>query len=155
MGNVYKRVLRFKQKYPWTIGWRIAKNSEVVERHLNPDEKVRYAFIAQKNDNPFNIIESAVVALTDKRILIGRKRILFGYFLSSITPDLFNDLKVSGGLIWGKVYIDTIKEFVTLSNISNDALTEIETEITTFMMEEKKKYKEREDEEKKKEKEEK
>ena len=149
MGNVYKRVLRFKQKYPWTIGWRLAKNAEIVERHLNPDEHVRYAFVAQKNDNPFNIIESAVVALTDKRILIGRKRILFGYFLSSITPDLFNDLKVSGGLIWGKVYIDTVKEFVTLSNISNDALTEIETEVTSFMMEEKKKYKEREEEKEK------
>ena len=53
---------------------------------------------------------------------------------------MFNDLKVSGGLIWGKVYIDTIKEFVTLSNISNDALTEIETEISSYMMREKKKY---------------
>ena len=145
MENVYKRVLRFKQKYPWTIGWRLRQNSEVVEKHLNPDEKVRYAFIAQKNDNPFNIIESAVVTLTNKRILIGRKRVIFGYFLDSITPDLFNDLKVSGGVIWGKVYIDTVKEFVTLSNISKDALTEIETEITSFMMEEKKKYKEREE----------
>lgn len=138
--SVYKRVLRFKEKYPMTIGWRLRKNSEVVERHLNPDEKVVYAFIAQKNDNPFNIIESAVVTLTNKRILIGRKRILFGYFLNSITPDMYNDLKVSSGIIWGKIYIDTIKEFVTLSNISIDALTEIETEISTFMMKEKKKY---------------
>ena len=147
MGEVYKRVLRFKQKYPWTIGWRIKKNSEIVERHLNPDEKVRYAFIAQKNDNPFMICESAVVALTNKRILIGRKRIVYGYFLNAITPDLFNDLKVSGGLIWGKVYIDTVKEFVTLSNISVDALTEIETEISTFMMEEKKKLFKKDDKE--------
>ena len=148
MGEVYKRVLRFKKKYPWTIGWRLKKNSEIVERHLNPDETVRYAFIAQKNDNPFMIFESAVVALTNKRILIGRKRIVYGYFLNAITPDLFNDLKVSGGLIWGKVYIDTVKEFVTLSNISNDALTEIETEISTFMMEEKKKYFQNDDKEK-------
>ena len=147
MGIVYKKVLKFKNKYPMTIGWRLEKNSEIVERHLNPDETVRYAFIAQKNDNPFNIIESAVVCLTNKRILIGRKRIVFGYFLNSITPDLFNDLKVSGGLIWGKVYIDTVKEFVTLSNISNDALTEIETEISSFMMEQKKKYYQKEEEE--------
>lgn len=68
-----------------------------------------------------------VVALTSERILIGRKRVVMGYFLTSITPDLFNDLKVSGGLIWGKVYIDTAKEFVTLSNISKPALVEIET----------------------------
>jgi len=138
--SVYKQVLKFKEKYPSTIGWRLKENSSVVERHLNPDEEVRYAFIAQKNDNPFNIFSSAVVALTNKRILIGRKRVIVGYFLNSITPDMYNDLKISSGLIWGKVYIDTIKEFVTLTNLSKDSLTEIETQITSYMMEEKKKY---------------
>ena len=140
MGEVYKRVLRFKKKYPLTIGWRLRQNSSVVERHLNPGEKVLYAFIAQKNDNPLNFIESAVVTLTNKRILIGRKRVIIGYFLNSITPDMFNDLEVTAGIIWGKVHIDTVKEYVTLSNISNDALTEIETAISSYMMEQKKKY---------------
>jgi len=140
MESVYKKVLSFKSRHPMTIGWRIKKHCDIVERHLNPDEDVKYAFIAQKNDNTFNIVDSAVVCLTNKRILIGRSRVVFWYFLNSITPDMFNDLKVSGGLIWGKVYIDTVKEFVTLSNISNDALTEIETEISSYMMREKKKY---------------
>ena len=138
--SVYKLVLKFKEKYPMTIGWRLRQNSEIVQMHLNPGEEVKYAFIAQKNDNPFNIFGSAVVALTNKRILIGRKRVLIGYFLNSITPDMYNDLKVSSGIIWGKVYIDTVKEFVTLSNIGIDALREIETEITEYMMEAKKKY---------------
>ena len=140
MESIYKRVLKFKKKYPSTIAWRLAQNASVIEKHLNPGETIIYAFPAQKNDNVFNIFETAVVALTSKRILIGRKRVLFGYFLNSITPDMFNDMKVSGGLFWGKVYIDTVKELVTLSNISNEALTEIETEVTTYMMEEKKKY---------------
>lgn len=138
--SVYKMVLEFKERNPWTIGWRLKANSEVVEMHLNPDEKVLYAFVAQKNDNPFNIFGSAVVALTNKRILIGRKRVIVGYFLNSITPDMYNDLKVTSGVLWGKIYIDTIKEFVTLSNISKKALREIETEITSYMMEEKKNY---------------
>ena len=138
MGAIYKRVLRFKKKFPNTIAWRLEKNASVIEKHLNPGEEVRYAFAAQKNDNVFNIFETAVVCLTSKRILIGRKRVLYGYFLNSITPDMFNDLKVSGGIIWGKVYIDTVKEFVTLSNISNGALTEIETKITAYMMQKKK-----------------
>lgn len=138
--SVYKKVLKFKEKYPSTIGWRIKQNASVVERHINPDEEVKYAFIAQKNDNPFNIFSSAVVALTNKRVLIGRKRVIIGYFLNSITPDMYNDLKISSGLIWGKVYIDTIKELVTLTNIDKEALTEIETQITSYMMEEKKKY---------------
>lgn len=147
MCSVYKRVLKFKSKYPMTIGWRLRQNSKIVEKHLHSDEEVLYAFTAQKNASPFNIFSTAVVVLTSKRILIGRKRVLIGYFFNSITPDMFNDLKVTGGLIWGKVYIDTMKEFVILSNISNDALTEIENRISTYMMEEKKKYKENEENE--------
>lgn len=140
MASIYEMVTEFKRRYPLTIGWRYGKNASVIEKHLNPGESIQYAFIAQKNDNPFHIFGSAVVALTNERILIGRKRVVIGYFLDSITPDLFNDLKITGGIIWGKVYIDTVKEFITLSNISNDALPEIETAISAFMMEQKKKY---------------
>ena len=145
MESVYKKVLKFKKKYPNTIAWRLKENSEIVQKHLNPGEELIYAFAAQKNDNPFNIFGTSVVALTSKRILIGRKRVLIGYFLNSITPDLFNDLKVSEGIIWGKVYIDTVKEFVTLANISKDARTERETEISTYMMETKKRYYQKEE----------
>lgn len=140
MGIVYKKALEFKKKYPMTIGWRLKKNSNVIEKHLNPEEKVLYVFVAQKNDNPLDIVSTAVVALTNERILVGRKRVVLGYFLDSITPDMFNDLKILSGVIWGKVYIDYIKEFITLSNISKDALSEIETKISSFMMEQKKKY---------------
>ena len=87
----------------------------------------------------FDLFSTAVIALTNKRILIGRKRVVFGYFLDSITPDMFNDLKVLSGMIWGKIYIDTINEFVTLSNIDKRALPEIETMITDYMMKEKQK----------------
>ena len=140
MSDVYKRVRAFKRKYPLTVGWRLRQNSSVIDKHLNPGEKVLYAFIAQKNDNPVQFFESGVVALTNKRILIGRKRVIFGYFLDSITPDMFNDLTVYAGLIWGKVKIDTIKELVYVSNLSKRSLDEIETNVTEYMMEEKKKY---------------
>ena len=143
--NIYKEALNFKKKYPMSIGWRLRQNSDIVEKHLNPDEKVLYTFFAQKNDNPLDVWSTSIVCLTDKRILIGRKRVFFGYFLDSITPDLFNDLKVKGGVMWGKIYIDTVKEFVTFSNIDQKALPEIETEITSFMMEQKKKYPVREE----------
>lgn len=140
MGKVYEQALKFKNKYPFSIGWRIKRNSEIVEKHLNPGEEPIYTFVAQKNDNPFDFISTAVICLTNKRILIGRKRVVIGYFLDSITPDMFNDLKVKSGIIWGKIYIDTIKEFVTLSNISKGALAEIETNISSYMMEAKKLY---------------
>ena len=140
METIYDRVRDFKKKYPLTIGWRYKKNASVVAKHLNPGEEVQYAFIAQKNDHFLDIFGSAVVALTNERILIGRKRIMMGYSLNSITPDLFNDLKVVSGIIWGKVYIDTVKEFITLSNISKPALVEIETKISAYMLEQKKKF---------------
>lgn len=140
MLSLYAKVMAFKIKYPLTIGWRTSSHCRVIEDHLNHDEKILYAFTAQKNDNPFDIITSCVVAITNKRLVIGQKRVVFGYFFYSITPDMFNDLEIKMGLIWGKVYIDTVKELVVLSNISRRALVEIESEITEHIMEEKKKY---------------
>lgn len=137
---VYKKVKEFKRKYPMTISWRLKSHCKIVDMHLNPGEVVKYAFAAQKNDNALDIITTYVVVLTNKRILLAQKRLLFGYFFTAITPDLFNDLKVVMGLIWGKVYIDTVKEFVPLSNIQKEALPEIETCITEYMMIEKRKY---------------
>ncbi|MDD3392197.1 MAG: PH domain-containing protein [Bacilli bacterium] len=137
---VYQKVREFKKKYPLSISWRLRKHCDIINMHLNPGEKVVYAFTAQKNDNPLDIITTNVIVLTNERILLGQKRLLFGYFFTAITPDLFNDLKVNMGIIWGKIYIDTIKELVTLSNIQKEALPEIETNITRYMMEEKKKY---------------
>lgn len=141
MKDVYTGVLEFKKKYPITVAWRLKQNSKIIKKHLNPDETVIYSFAAQKGDNPFDILSTCVVTLTNKRLLIGRNRIVFGYFLDSITPDLFNDLKVTSGLVWGKIFIDTAKEFIALSNIDKRALSEIETKISSFMMEEKKLYK--------------
>lgn len=139
-GEVYKLVRDFKKQYPWTISWRLKKHSKIIEMHLNPGEVVKYAFAAQKNDNPFDIVTTYVVVLTNKRILLGTKRLLFGYFFTAITPDMFNDLSVKMGLVWGKIIIDTVKETVYLSNIQKEALDDIETAITEYMMREKKKY---------------
>lgn len=137
---VYKKVKEFKQRYPFSISWRLKAHSKIIDMHLNEGEVVNFAFAAQKSENPFDIISTYVVALTNKRILLGQKRLLFGYFYTAITPDLFNDLKLKMGLIWGRVHIDTVKELVKLSHIQREALPVIETEITEYMMEEKKKY---------------
>ncbi len=137
---VYKKVKEFKSRYPLTVAWRLKAHSKIIDLHLNPGEEVKYAFAAQKNDNPLDIITTYVIALTNKRILLGQKRLIFGYFFTAITPDMFNDLEVKMGIIWGKVSIDTVKEYVPLSNIQREALPEIETCITEYMMREKKKY---------------
>ena len=137
----YDYVMKFKNKFKGTIAFRIKKNCDVLDKHINPDEKILYAFTGQKNLKSIAVPNTFVIALTNKRLLFARKRLLFGYFFYAITPDMFNDLKVNAGIIWGKIIIDTVKELCIISNISKDALDEIETKITQYMINEKSKYK--------------
>ena len=140
MNGVYAKVKEFKRKYPLTISHRLRAHSKVVEKHLNPGEIVTYAFAAQKNEKLFDIFDTAIVAVTNHRILVVQKKVFFGYSLNSITPDLYNDTKVKAGIIFGTIEIDTVKEKLIYSDISKGALPEIETEISSFMIEAKKKY---------------
>ena len=142
---VYEKIKEFKAKYPATIAWRLKAHSKVVEKYLNPGEEVRFAFPAQKGNSSMDFFSTFIVVLTNKRILLAQKRVLWGYTYLAITPDMFNDLTVSSGIIWGKLYIDTVKETVMLSNISKGAMDDIETEITEYMMAEKQKYTKGED----------
>lgn len=140
MTNVYSIIKDFKRKYPLTVAWRIKKHAKVIEKYLNSDEEVLYAFAAQKSSTSTEMFFTTAVVLTNKRILFGQKRLFFGHFYTAITPDMFNDLKVKMGIIWGRVIIDTVRELVVLSNVDGRALDEIETQITEYMMREKKKY---------------
>ena len=140
MSKCYQYVKDFMKKYPVTVAFRIKRHCEVIDKHLNPGEKILYAFAAQKNASVFEIFYTNVIVLTSKRIMIATKRVFWGYFFVTITPDMFNDLTVRRGLIFGSVVIDTIKERVVLSNIDPDALPEIETIISEYMMTEKRNY---------------
>lgn len=138
--KIYNMLLDYKKRNKGTICWRLKSHSKVIEKHLNPEEEVLYIFAAQKGYSSFEMFNTYVVAVTNKRIILAQKRVLFGYLFLSVTPDMFNDLTVSSGIIWSKVIIDTVKEVVTLSNISKKAADEIETYVTEMMMREKKKY---------------
>ena len=139
--SVYQNAKRFKKKFPLTIAWRLKANSAIIEKHLNPAEEVKYIFVGQKNNNFYDLFTTGVVALTNKRILVGRKRVVFGYALDSIMPYMYNDLNIRAGLIWGKVVIDTVKEEIVFSNVDKAALSEIETNISESMIALKKQYK--------------
>ncbi len=134
MGIVQDMAVMYKSKHPGGVVWRIKSHAKVVEKHLNDDEKVIYVFAGQKNDRFYDLFTSCVVTLTNKRIIVGQKRVVWGYFLKSITSDMFNDMHVYSGLFWGKVTIDTMKEVVILSNIAKSGLEEIETNVSEQMM---------------------
>lgn len=145
MGKIYDKIFDFNQKYSGGITWRIKKHARVVEDYINPDEEVLYAFCAQKNDKITEIFNTFAIVVTSKRILLGHKKLIWGSFLYSVTPDLYNDLKVYNGLFWGKIIIDTVKEEITLTNLPKKSLDEIETTISAFMIEAKQNYKNEED----------
>lgn len=138
--NSYVGVKKFLSKYPFTIAWRIKEHCSIIDKHLNPGEEILYIFAGQKNDRVVDIMNTYVVALTNKRIILATKRVIFGYFFVTVTPDMYNDLTISRGLLFGRVTLDTIKEVITITNIDPKALPEIETNITEIMMEQKKKY---------------
>lgn len=144
----YEMVRKFIKKYPLTIAWRLKEHCKIIDKHLNDGEKLLYVFVGQKNDRSVDIFNTNVVALTDKRIMVATKRVVFGYFFKSITPDMYNDLTVGKGLIFGRVEIDTIKEVIMITNIDPNALSEIETNITEIIIRQKKEYAKKEKKEK-------
>ena len=139
MTKTYQLAKDFKRKYPMTIAWRIKSHCKVIDKHLNPGEEPLYVFFGQKNRSSLDFTNTNIVVLTNKRLLFATKRLVFGYFFTTVTPEMFNDLSVFQGLFWGRISIDTVKEEIKLSNISKKALDEIETKITEFMFKEKKK----------------
>ncbi len=130
----YKRANEFLKKYPFTIAFRIRMHAKILAKHINEGEEIYYLFPAQKNYNVFDIFSTCLVALTNKRILIVQKRVIPGYRVSSVTPDLFNDFQVFKGLLFGKINIDTVKEVIQLSNLDPKSLPEVETQLSEYLL---------------------
>ena len=76
--NIYEKVKDFKHRYPSTIAWRLKKHAKVVEELLNGDETIDYVFAGQKNDKFYDIMSTYIVVLTNQRILLCQKRLIFG-----------------------------------------------------------------------------
>jgi len=141
--DIKSEILKFKAKYPRTIMWRVAKHAGVAEDYINNDEQILYVFGGQRSTLETNVMfYTSVVVLTNKRILVAQKRFLGRHKFFAITPDLFNDMKVKMGIVWGKVLIDTLREKVVIDKIDKRALREIESYVSKYMMQEKKRYKE-------------
>ena len=141
----YDKVIAFKKKFPGTVTWRLKKHCNVIDKHLNPNEELLYAFAGQLNDSPVRLFDTGVVAITSERLIVSQNFFWPGYKFISITPDMYNDFTVKLGILWGSVDIDTIKEHVVISNLAKRCIPEVETIVTTFMQEMKKKYPPRDD----------
>lgn len=81
MNDVYQKAKMFKKKYSGTISWRLKAHSKVIEKHLNPGEKVKFVFAAQKNERSYQIFSTYLVVLTNKRILLAQKKAIIWIFI--------------------------------------------------------------------------
>lgn len=135
--KLYNQINEFLSKYPLTIAFRLKKHIKVLTKHLNQGEEILYIFPGQINTSIFS---TCIIAFTNKRILTAQKRVIPGYHLNSITPDLFNDFQVYKGFIWGSTTIDTIKEVVKISYLDSKSLVEIETNLSEYLVKIKPKF---------------
>ena len=135
--DVYKSCKEFLKKYPFTVAFRIKKHASVIQEHINDDEVVLFTFMGQKNSNILNPFYTIVIVLTNKRMLLGRKRFFGRYSYTSITPDMLNDFEIYNNIIFGCVEIDTVKEHFTVNCINKKALPKIEDALSKYLLNEK------------------
>lgn len=135
--DVYKSCKEFLKKYPFTVAFRIKKHASVIQEHINDDEVVLFTFMGQKNSNVLNPFYTIVIVLTNKRMLLGRKRFFGRYSYTSITPDMLNDFEIYNNIIFGCVEIDTVKEHFTVNCINKKALPKIEDALSKYLLNEK------------------
>ena len=132
--SCYDNLKLFKKKYPGSVTWfRLKKHCAIIDKHLNPNETIDFVIAGQLDNDNLSFFNTGVLAITSERILVAQNRLFIGYKLSSITPELYNDMQVDSGLIWGTLCIDTVKEKIYVSNLAKSSLAEIETSITMFM----------------------
>ena len=99
---------------------RAMKDFQVIENNLMRDETVRLAFSGISNYKSIKENEGVYAyAITDKRIMRGRKEFIVGEKFSSISLNFLNDIHFetatgSGMLDNGVITFDTIKETLNI-----------------------------------------
>ena len=56
--DVYEMLVKQKQKFKGTVSWRLKSHAKVLQKHLNADEEILYAFSGQKNFSSLNIFNT-------------------------------------------------------------------------------------------------
>ena len=135
--DVYQSCKEFLRKYPFTIAFRVKKHASVIQEHINDDEVVLFTFLGQKNSNILNPFYTIVIVLTNKRMLLGRKRFFGRYSYTSITPDMLNDFEIYNNILFGCIEIDTVKEHFMVNCINKKALPKIEDALSKYILDEK------------------
>ena len=125
MESVYEKARDFKNKYPGTIAFRLNKHAKVIEDNLLEGEKVIHVYCGLNYQN-----ETIIVAVTDKRVIVGHKNIFFGSFCYSIDKSKICEVYASQGVMWGYVRMSTLTDtFVRLYYLDLSSPSKIKEEV--------------------------
>lgn len=97
------------------------RHFKVIEQQLNSDEEVLYVFVGF-----FAFISMSkhsylwAIAITDKRIIAGRKK-LFGESVRIVLTKHLNDISKTTKMSFGIINIDTIKETMNIATVKKQS----------------------------------
>ena len=72
--DIYLKARDFKRKYPKTVAFRLKAHAKVASKFVDNGEVVKYVFVAQKNFKSYEIVNTNIIVLTDKRLIVATKR---------------------------------------------------------------------------------
>lgn len=57
--NCYSKLKLFKEKYPNCVTWfRLKKHCEIIDKHLNPNEKIEFVIAGQLDNDHFSLFNT-------------------------------------------------------------------------------------------------
>lgn len=115
MGRVYEKLMLFKNRYPHTLTSRLYAHATVAENSLADKEEVLYASCGF--DELFRTI---IFVVTDKRVLVARKKLVYGYYCTSIDKEKICQINTSKGMFLTNVSIRTLTETFGSVNLFDD-----------------------------------
>jgi hypothetical protein len=122
MKSIYEKALEFKNRYPGTFGYRLKKHAKVIEDNLLEGEKVTNVYCGS-----LGTFDTAILAITNKRIILGHKKLFFGSKCVSINNDKICSVNAYNGMIWGKVIISSLSDdYFALYHLGKKASTKIQ-----------------------------
>ena len=104
-----------KNRYDYSAGdtSEIYPHFEALERSLPANEDVIFAFAAIGVEDRKTLVCGGhlAVALTDKKLIYAKKKLIMGDFVKMISFDFINDITTKGGWLGSKLIIDSPSEY--------------------------------------------
>lgn len=118
---IYEKVMEFKNKFSGVPATRLERHAEVAMKSLAEGENVLHVYCGLDE-----FYRTQIVVVTDRRVIVARKKLLFGSRISSIDRDKVCNIHNRRSLLWNDIFFNTLTEnFAYLHMLGDDATTEI------------------------------